>query len=147
MGNELVLADFWCYSDESTLELFERFRRAFPVDDDGFIHDAENVWEWLDGKTADQSIGFNICRPWEYLDEHGVEHHPVPGEPIRFSIRLSDQQLGTDRIGSQLASALNLAVHCGSVKYLKGDDFEYQVSKTYLPKESNSGEDAVSDAG
>lgn len=131
-------AEFWCYSSESLSDLFEKFRHCFVINDDDFVHDAENVWEWFDGNTADRRLGFNISRPHEDLDEFGVETQPIANEPIRFSLLIHDPKTRADEIGSRLAAAIGLEVHTGAVIYLKGNEFEYRVSQSFLPPQTQN---------
>jgi hypothetical protein len=117
-------------------ELFEKFQSSFGLVEGGFIHDAENVWEWFDGNTADNRFGFNISRPHEDLDEFGVETRPIASEPVRFSILIHDSKTSVDEIGLRLAAAIGVEVHAGVVTYVRGDKFEYRSSKTFQPTQT-----------
>ena len=129
-----IEAEFWCYSNLSLAEVFEKFRCCFPVNEDDFIHDAENVWEWFDGNTADNGIGFNISRPHECVDDEGLESQPIANEPIRFSLLIHNFEESTGGIGSRLATALGVDVNFGQVVYLNGDEFRFQILETFHAK-------------
>lgn len=73
---------FYCYSDDELVDLFERFRTEFPATEEEYVHDCENVWEWIEGQTSDQLIRFNIHRPHVDLDEFGIETVPNPECPV-----------------------------------------------------------------
>ena len=125
-------ADFWCYSDAPLDELFSRFRESFPVDEAGFVHDSENVWEWFGGLTADQSIGFNITRPHEDVDEFGLERRPIPNTPVVFRLLLDGSEAFVD-VGQRLSGALGIEVHYGKVTYVRGDEFKFEVEQSFPP--------------
>jgi hypothetical protein len=120
--------EFWCYSNLCLDEIFDRFRRGFPVNEDEFIHDAGNVWEWFEGKTADHLLAFNISRPH---DHHSEDAGPILTEPIRFMLSLEALPMSVADIGSRLATTLGIEVRTGQVRYLGGNDFVYQVAQTF----------------
>lgn len=99
------VAEVWCWLPVELDEVFDRFRSEFPVDD--FIHDAENVWEWFDGRTTDDALGFNITRQWE-MDS-------IPDVPVRISLAVFDSALSTNDIGRRLAIVMRTAVFSGEV--------------------------------
>lgn len=119
------VVELWCKLPVELSRVFDRFRGAFPVGD--FLHDAENVWEWFDGRTLDGKIGFNISRPWE--DEG------IPDEPVRFSLAVDDPQLSIEHIGERLAQAMQTAVHTGIVEYHENDQFQWTSHRTFQPKD------------
>src|SRR4029450_12625931 len=103
-------ADYWIYSDLELQELFDKFRVRFQVNDDSFIHDCENVWEWFEGRTAD-GTPFDIARPHEDLDEFGIEKRPVPNAPVVFKFSIIDSAARVTDIGTNLATAVGTDVH------------------------------------
>ncbi len=123
--------EYWCYSTLSLLGLFDNFRVSFPTADNGFVHDSENVWEWIEGTSADRLLTFNISRP--HHDQFEDESEIRDSDPIRFRFEVHDSKLHPDDIGTRLAAALGIDVHAGEVVYLNGNDFEFRVARTYQP--------------
>jgi hypothetical protein len=58
------VVEFWCRIPVPLQEVFDKFASEFSVGD--YIRDYENVWEWFDGRTADDTIGFNISRQHDW---------------------------------------------------------------------------------
>lgn len=90
-----------CYVDAPLADVFERFRSDVPVDD--FIHDAENVWEWIDGRTRDGMLGFNISR------QHGCQDSN-PNDPVRLSLAVRSPDLEPETVIGQLSALLGVEV-------------------------------------
>lgn len=118
------MPDYWCISDSPLEELFELFRVKFPTDE--FVQDAENVWAWVEGKTRDQKIGFNISR----------KHHmgdPLPVEPVAFRFTIYGNNADLTLIGSLLARALQTTVYLGEIKYLESEEFSCRQADCFSP--------------
>ena len=97
------VVEFWCRLPIELQAIFDRFRSAFPVRE--YIHDAENVWEWFDGRTADDSLGFNITRQWD--------EDSIPDELVRMSLAICNPSLTIDQIGRRLGVRTSYAAEWG----------------------------------
>lgn len=113
--------EFWCRCPVHLDEVFERFRRVFQVDQ--FTHDSENIWEWFSGQAQDPLTSFNITRQWRE-DE-------IPHEPVRLSLVLREEATSVEEIGNRLAKAMGTDVHTGTVRYVKGTEFAFDVARTF----------------
>lgn len=98
------------YRFESKLDLedvFKIFCEWFATDEDHFFYDAENEWEWFDGRSTDGRVGFNISR------KHSSERLS-PKNPVVMSLLLHDERLQPDFVGQSIANAFAAQVICTS---------------------------------
>ena len=100
-GNPVFVPYDVCFRFHSPLELttvFETFREWFPVSERDFTHDAENVWEWFDGRSSDGRVGFNISR------KHN-SRYLAKSNPVIMSILLHDVRLTPELMGQRMAAS------------------------------------------
>lgn|GEM_PF-7127126 len=71
------------------------------------MHDAENSWEWLDGRSSNGLVGFNICR-------HHDQARLDPLNPVQAGLLVYDEQFRPDELGQWLADQLVADVHTSS---------------------------------
>ena len=90
-------------------------------------HDSENRYEWFEGNSEREALTFNISRAHS-------ESRTAPDNPARISLTGSQfLDANIPNIGARLARCLRAKVLFGDVSYLGGDDFRFDVHKTFLP--------------
>lgn len=78
--------------------------------------DAENRWEWIEGKDK-EGREWNISRRWGADIDAASERLRIVVKPIPDDPKKMAQMIG---------AALGTKVSFGSVRYLTGDDFSYE---------------------
>jgi len=114
-GHESEDTSFWLVSDKKLGEIGQILEAAGiikPYDVDG-----ENVWEWIETGSPAGDFQFNISRK-----------HKDYNYPVRIKVNNLGNQSHLEmreQLGTQLARTLKSDIKVGSVKYLSGNDFEF----------------------
>jgi len=115
------MPDYWCYTKLDLRAVFSKFCSVWPSTD--FIDDAENEWEWIEGKTNDGSFGFNISR------RHDLGE-PMLSEPLILKISIYNLNIHAEEIGASLLHLLSVDMYMGEIKYIDGNEYLYnEISK------------------
>lgn len=93
-----------------------------------FYYDAENVYEWIIAKTLDNKIDLNISR--KHNDGSNVSNEPITIIVEYAETEPSDSYV--ERIAGIVARALQTEVSLGTVEYLGGDNFRYNVQNKII---------------
>ncbi|WP_103068446.1 hypothetical protein [Aquimarina sediminis] len=124
----------WFYSKRPLNDLAETFFEKGLIRE--FEYNYENVYEWIEAQSTDQSVELNISRKHSYLEgfEKGREDQLKSNleEPITLmlmydNVEPSDSKIET--IAYQINLVLATKVYLGLVKYLEDDDYEYLKMK------------------
>ncbi|AUP80275.1 hypothetical protein [Flavivirga eckloniae] len=120
----------WFYSERSLDDLAEIFFKKGLIGE--FECDYENVYEWIEAKSTNSSVEFNISRKHSYLQdfEEGSENQLKSNleEPITLMLMYDDTEpsdIEIETIANQINLILTTSVYLGMVNYLGGDDYEY----------------------
>ncbi len=113
---------FWFHSEQELSELWELIAAELKIESES--HDHENVWEWISAESKSGMYRYNISR------KHNDYSFPVQ---IKVSCLGSPPSSGKlEKLGRQLAEALKADIKYGSVKYLKGNDYEFKEEGQFV---------------
>ncbi len=109
------MPNYWCYTKDNLSEAFNKFCSRWPSNE--FIHDAENEWEWIEGKSNDGVMGFNFSR----LHDMGES---LPDKPLILLFTIYVSGMDTRELGQMLSNLLSTDIHMGDIKYIDDEKFE-----------------------
>ena len=118
-------AHFWFTSERQLEDLWRTI--AAELKAKTVNHDHENVWEWIEAKSKNGMYQFNISR------KHRDTQYPVHIKVSCLGQEPTSSQ--RDELGKQLAKALKAEIKYGVVKYLEGNEFQFQEKGNYQEKD------------
>jgi hypothetical protein len=114
------------YIEQELSDLMESFGAVFQVSD--FELDAENVWEWIEGKSQSLQAEINITR--EHTWDKGEYSKPLQIR-IKFTVQNQIQDELINTLGKKICKQFNTDVIYGKILYIKGDVYDFTELKKF----------------
>ena len=117
--------DFWFFKEEELLNVVTEVQSkiGFVIDN----HDWENSWEWIECYQNEKEIKLNISR--RHKDGKGCFEYPIMFRVGRDNGNFTENDIV--RIGNGLRNTLHTEINFGNIKYLNGNDYEYELIKKF----------------
>lgn len=122
----MTVLHFWIYTNKEIRELEPAFAKRFIVRD--FYLDAENKWEYMEGKSKALNARIDITR------EYGWKDYLPEEKPIHIAFifkKRKKRQNRIDKLGRKLHRHFKTTVHYGKLRHAEGSSYDFISNRTF----------------